>query len=65
MKIICYAYGIKHLSDATHLHYWIDEHLQYHEELKDTPQPSELLLIKSTQRKVELHGPGSYTISSL
>lgn len=46
------------------LHYWIDEDLKYHEEVKDTSAMPVILWVTASHVIVTLHGPRDFTIQS-
>ncbi len=46
------------------MHYWIDEHLQYHQEKRPTASWPDLVFVESRTVRVELRGPEDYTIYS-
>ena len=53
-----------HYHDTEYLHFWIDDALQYGEEVrKSAAIPAGLTWVTRTGVKVELHGPGMYTIT--
>ena len=46
------------------LHYWIDDRLRYHECVKATGEMPECRWVTQSKFKVELSGPGCYSIKS-
>jgi hypothetical protein len=54
-----------HCHDTEYLHFWVDADLQYGEEVrKDAAIPAGLTWSTRQGIRVELHGPGEYTIKS-